>query len=54
VLTEWDEFASIDWPAAACILMPGAVVFDGRHIVDREAVVSAGLSVRTIGRSEQL
>jgi len=54
VLTEWDEFASIDWSSAAEIMLPGAVVFDGRHIVDRDAVVSAGLSVRVIGRSERL
>lgn len=54
VLTEWDEFSSIDWPAAARQLLRGAVVFDGRHIVDRDAAMSAGIGVRAIGRSEPL
>ena len=51
VLTEWDEFASIDWTAAARILGPEVIVFDGRNIVDRDSVASADLPLRTIGRS---
>jgi hypothetical protein len=51
VLTEWDEFASIDWPAAARTLSPGAIVFDGRGIVDRDSVASAGIPLRVIGRT---
>lgn len=54
VLTEWDELALIDWSAAARTLVTGAVVFDGRGIVDRRSVASAGGNVRTIGRPPPL
>ena len=54
VLTEWDEFASIDWPAAARTLGPGAIVFDGRTIIDHNSTTSAGVPLRTIGRSPAL
>lgn len=47
VLTEWDEFKGIAWAQAG--LAAGAVVFDGRRVVDRQAVIAAGLSLRVIG-----
>ena len=54
VLTEWDEFKSIDWGAAARSMVSGAIVFDGRRIVDADAVGAAGLSLRNIGGQERL
>jgi len=50
VLTEWDEFKAIAWAQAG--LAAGAVVFDGRRVVNREAVIAAGLSLRVIGSGD--
>ena len=47
VLTEWDEFRSIPWASAK--LSPGAMVCDGRNVVDRAAVRQAGYGLRVIG-----
>jgi UDPglucose 6-dehydrogenase len=47
VLTEWDEFRSIAWASAK--LSPGAMVCDGRNVVDRTAVRQAGYGLRVIG-----
>jgi UDPglucose 6-dehydrogenase len=49
VATEWPEFASIDpWLLAAA--MRGRVVVDARNLLDREAVIAAGLEYRGLGR----
>jgi len=47
ILTEWDEFRSIAW--ASVQLSPGAMVCDGRNVVDRAAVRQAGFRLRVIG-----
>jgi UDPglucose 6-dehydrogenase len=47
VLTEWEEFKSIAW--ASVQLLPGAVICDGRNVVDRAAVRQAGYGLRVIG-----
>ena len=47
VLTEWEEFKSIAW--ASVQLLPGAVICDGRNVVDRAAVQQAGYGLRVIG-----
>jgi UDPglucose 6-dehydrogenase len=49
LVTEWPEFAEIDWRAAAGA-MRGRVVIDGRNFVDREAVKAAGFAYEGIGR----
>lgn len=47
VLTEWDEFRTLAWSSSG--LAAGAVVFDGRRIVDRAAVTAAGFTIRVLG-----
>jgi UDPglucose 6-dehydrogenase len=49
LVTEWPQFAEIDWRAAAAA-MRGRVVIDGRNFVDREAVKAAGFAYEGIGR----
>ena len=49
IVTEWPEFAQLDWAEVAA-QMAGRVVIDGRNFVDREAVGAAGLSYEGIGR----
>lgn len=51
VVTEWPEYAELDWaPVAAA--MRGDVVFDTRRIVDEAAARAAGLRVFALGRPE--
>jgi UDPglucose 6-dehydrogenase len=49
LVTEWKEFAALDWTAVADA-MAGSLVVDGRNFADREAVLAAGLSYEGIGR----
>jgi UDPglucose 6-dehydrogenase len=49
IVTEWPEFADLDWQAAAEV-MAGRVVIDGRNFLAPEAVRSAGFAYEGIGR----
>jgi UDPglucose 6-dehydrogenase len=49
IVTEWPEFAELDWRAAAG-RMPGRVVIDGRNFGDRDAAEAAGFVYEGIGR----
>jgi UDPglucose 6-dehydrogenase len=49
LVTEWNEFAALDW-AEVADAMTGSLVVDGRNFADREAVLAAGLSYEGIGR----
>ncbi len=49
LVTEWDEFKTLDW-AQVAEQMAGRVVLDGRNALDREAVAAAGLTYEGIGR----
>ena len=48
-VTEWPEFAELDW-AAAADAMNGRVVIDGRNFVDTKAVLASGFAYEGIGR----
>jgi UDPglucose 6-dehydrogenase len=50
IATEWQEFASLDWPALAAT-MRGDLVYDTRRTVDPEAVTAAGLRYVGLGRA---
>jgi UDPglucose 6-dehydrogenase len=50
LVTEWSEFASLDWAGVAG-RMGGNVVIDGRNALDPEAIAAAGLTYEGIGRS---
>jgi UDPglucose 6-dehydrogenase len=49
IVTEWPEFATLDWGEAA-ERMTGRVVIDGRNLVDPGAVRAAGFIYEGIGR----
>jgi UDPglucose 6-dehydrogenase len=49
LVTEWPEFAELDWSQAKQ-RMAGDLIVDGRNHVDREAVRAAGFTYEGIGR----
>jgi UDPglucose 6-dehydrogenase len=49
LVTEWGEFADLDWSAAA-ERMSRALVVDGRNFLDPEALIGAGFEYEGIGR----
>jgi UDPglucose 6-dehydrogenase len=49
IVTEWPEFAELDW-AQVKKLMAGDLIVDGRNHVDREAVRAAGFTYEGVGR----
>jgi UDPglucose 6-dehydrogenase len=50
LVTEWPEFADLDWPAAAGS-MARALIVDGRNFLDVEALRAAGFAYEGIGRA---
>jgi len=49
VVTEWPEYAKLDWSGIAAA-MRGDVVYDTRGVVDAAAVTAAGLRLERLGR----
>jgi UDPglucose 6-dehydrogenase len=49
IVTEWPEFAELDW-AQVKQQMAGDLIVDGRNHVDREAVRAAGFTYEGVGR----
>ena len=52
LVTEWPEFAQLDWSEVAR-LMRGHTIIDGRNALDPQAVAEAGLTYEGIGRQPQ-
>jgi UDPglucose 6-dehydrogenase len=52
LVTEWHEFAELDWSAAA-ERMTRPLVVDGRNFLDPDKLTSAGFEYEGIGRSVQ-
>jgi len=50
VLTEWDQYASLDWRKLSAGAAPGAMVFDGRAIVDEVRAGEAGFRTFVVGQ----
>ncbi len=50
VITEWDEFVTYDWQRLYDSMKKPAFVFDGRNILDREALRSIGFEVYALGK----
>ena len=50
VITEWDEFKSFDWRKIYSSMIQPAKVFDGRNILDEEALKEIGFEVYSIGK----
>jgi UDPglucose 6-dehydrogenase len=49
LVTEWDEFAALDWTSVA-EGMNGRLLIDGRNALDPETVRAAGLDYEGVGR----
>ena len=49
LLTEWQAFAQIDWPAVAALMRRPAWLFDARARADAAAARAAGLTVWRVG-----
>ncbi len=49
LLTEWQAFAQVDWPAVAAVMRQPAWLFDARAKADGSAARAAGLNVWTVG-----
>jgi UDPglucose 6-dehydrogenase len=49
LMTDWSEFAEIDWSLAAG-LMRQPIVFDGRNVLSPEKLIAAGFSYSAFGR----
>jgi UDPglucose 6-dehydrogenase len=50
IVTEWPEFAELDWAGEVKQVMRRPVVVDGRNFLDRDALVAAGFEYEGIGR----
>ena len=50
VLTEWDEFKSIDFQAVYDAMPKPAFLFDGRNLLDHDALRDIGFTVGAIGK----
>jgi UDPglucose 6-dehydrogenase len=53
LLTEWPEFAEVDWVATAQI-MRQAIIFDGRNVLVPERLTDAGFTYAAFGRQGAL
>ena len=51
LVTEWPEFAQLDWTGEVKERMANPLVVDGRNFLDRDALVSAGFTYEGVGRS---
>jgi UDPglucose 6-dehydrogenase len=50
LVTEWPEFAELDWAGGALERMARPVIVDGRNFLDRETLRAAGFTYEGIGR----
>ena len=50
ILTEWDEFKSIDFAKIYQGMYKPAFMFDGRNIIDAAAVRAVGFDFYSIGK----
>jgi UDPglucose 6-dehydrogenase len=50
LVTEWPEFAELDWVGDVRGRMRTPLVVDGRNFLDKEALLEAGFTYEGIGR----
>jgi len=53
ILTEWDEFKTYDYGAFYSKMMKPASLFDGRNMVNHEAMEKIGFEVHAIGKGKE-
>lgn len=51
IITEWDEFKTLDWKKIYKLMKKPAFVFDGRNILDHDGLRKIGFEVTAIGKS---
>ena len=49
VMTEWDAFKTLDWEAIYEGMLKPAFLFDGRRLLDKEALMEIGFDFYAIG-----
>jgi len=54
VVTEWDEFKTLDWKRIFSSMKKPAFLFDGRNILDHAALRKIGFKVYAIGKGEKM
>jgi len=54
VMTEWDEFATLDYEAIYAVMAKPAFIFDGRNILPHAAMRKIGFEVYAIGKPESI
>jgi UDPglucose 6-dehydrogenase len=52
LLTEWPQFAALDWAALAAVMRHPAWLFDARAVANAAAAQAAGLRVWVVGDGE--
>ncbi len=53
VLTEWDEFKTLDFKKVYNSMQQPAFVFDGRNLLDRAQLTKIGFEIEAIGKSPE-
>jgi len=53
ILTEWNEFNDYDWERIYDAMLKPAFIFDGRALLDAQALEAIGFRVYTIGKSQR-
>lgn len=51
IITEWDEFKTLDWQKIYKQMKKPAFVFDGRNILDHEELRKIGFEVWAVGKN---
>src|SRR3954463_6066138 len=51
LVTEWPEFAALDWAGDLKERMNNPLIVDGRNFLDRDALIAAGYTYEGVGRS---
>jgi UDPglucose 6-dehydrogenase len=51
VITEWDEFKSLDWQKIYAMMKKPAFIFDGRNILNHQELREIGFEVSAIGKN---
>ena len=50
VLTEWDEFRTLDFERIHAAMLKPAFVFDGRNLLDTGQLTRLGFEVHSVGK----
>ena len=51
VVTEWDQFKTLDYAAIYAAMIKPAAIFDGRKILDLDRLTALGFKAYAIGRA---